>query len=101
GSARARLSAELWRAPRLSSEARRGDHCHSADALAMAWALEPEGALETAERPVAVETEGRLTRRLTAVDWNRQTGAPDNARILLRYDQARFDARVKAALAAG
>jgi len=66
----------------------------------MAWALEPEGAVELAERPVDVETEGRLTRGLTAVDWNRQSGAPDNARILLRYDQARFEARVQAALAA-
>ena len=37
---------------------------------------------------------------MTAVDWNRQTGAPDNARILLRYDQERFEARVQAALAA-
>ena len=42
-----------------------------------------------------------LARGLTAVDWNRQTGAADNARILLRYDQARFQARVQAALAAG
>ena len=67
----------------------------------MAWALEPEGALEQAERPVAVETEGRLARGLTAVDWNRQTGAPDNARILLRYDQARFEALIEGALAAG
>ena len=49
---------------------------------------------------MAVETEGRLARGLTAVDWNRQTGAPDNARILLRYDQARFESRVEAALAA-
>lgn len=101
GSPRARFYEEISRQTRLWSEDRRGDHWHSADALAMAWALEPEGALETAERPVAVETEGRLTRGLTAVDWNRQTGAPDNARILLRYDQTRFDARVKAALAAG
>jgi Inosine-uridine nucleoside N-ribohydrolase len=100
-SPRARFYDAISRQTRLWSEDRRGDHWHSADALAMAWALEPDGALETAERPVAVETEGRLTRGLTAVDWNRQTGAPDNARILLRYDQARFDARVRAALAAG
>ena len=48
-----------------------------------------------------METGIGLARGLTAVDWNRQTGAPDNARILLRYDQARFQARVQAALAAG
>ena len=66
----------------------------------MAWALEPGGALELAERPLAVETGFGLARGMTAVDWNRQTGAPDNARILLRYDQERFEARVQAALAA-
>jgi len=99
-SPRARFYEAISRQARLWSDDRRGEHWHSADALAMAWALEPEGALEVAERPVAVETEGRLTRGLTAVDWNRQTGAADNARILLRYDQARFDARVQRALAA-
>ncbi|HRF83199.1 MAG TPA: nucleoside hydrolase, partial [Pseudoxanthomonas sp.] len=85
---------------RLWSEDRRGDHWHSADSLAMAWALEPDGALEQVERPLTVETGMGLARGLTAVDWNRQTGAADNARILLRYDQARFEARVRAALAA-
>ena len=100
GSPRARFYEAISRQTRLWSEDRRGDHWHSADSLAMAWALEPDGAVETADRPVAVETEGRLTRGLTAVDWNRQTGAADNARILLRYDQARFNARVRAALEA-
>jgi len=99
-SPRARFYEAISRRTRHWSEDRRGEHWHSADALAMAWALEPEGALELAERPVAVETEGRLARGLTAVDWNWQTGAPDNARILLRYDQARFEARIQAALAA-
>ena len=99
-SPRARFYEAISRQTRLWSEDRRGELWHSADAMAMAWALEPEGALEQAERPVAVETEGRLARGLTAVDWNRQTGAPDNARILLRYDQARFESRVEAALAA-
>ena len=78
----------------------RGDRWHSADALAMAYALEPEGALELAERPVAIELSGTLTRGATVVDWNRQHGRPDNARLLLRYDQERFDALVQAALAA-
>ncbi|MFT4256679.1 MAG: nucleoside hydrolase [Pseudoxanthomonas sp.] len=79
----------------------RGDHWHSADALAMAYALQPGGALELVERPVQVETAGSLTRGATVTDWNRQTGRPDNARILLRYDQARFEGLVEAALAAG
>ncbi len=99
-SPRAAFYEAISRQTRLWSEDRRGDHWHSADALAMAWALEPEGALEQVERPLAVETGFGLARGLTAVDWNRQTGAADSARILLRYDQARFEARVQAALAA-
>ncbi|MCR6686347.1 nucleoside hydrolase [Pseudoxanthomonas sp.] len=100
-SARARFYESISRQTRLWSEDRRGEFWHSADSLAMAWALDPDGAVELVERPLAVETEGRLTRGLTAVDWNRQTGAADNARILLRYGQPRFEARVQAALAAG
>lgn len=91
----------ISRQTRLWSADRRGDLWHSADALAMAWALEPDGALETVERPVAVELEGRHTRGATVVDWLRQEGAPDNARILMRYDQDRFQGLVRAALAAG
>ena len=67
----------------------------------MAYALEPGGALDLAERPVAVELDGRHTRGATVVDWRREGGAPDNCRILLRYDQARFEARIRAALGAG
>ena len=99
-SPRAAFYESISRQTRLWSEDRRGDHWHSADSLAMAWALEPGGALELAARPLAVETGFGLARGMTAVDWNRQTGAPDNARILLRYDQERFEARVQAALAA-
>jgi purine nucleosidase len=80
---------------------RRGDHWHSADALAMAYALHPEGAEELLERPVAVELAGTLTRGATVVDWNRQEGRPDNATLLMRYDQARFEGLIRAALAAG
>lgn len=80
---------------------RRGDHWHSADALAMALALHPEGALETIERPLAVELAGRHTRGATVVDWRREEGRPDNAAILQRYDQGRFESLVEAALAAG
>lgn len=80
---------------------RRGELWHSADALAMAFALQPDGATRLAERPVQVELAGALTRGATVTDWNRQTGRPDNARILLGYDQGRFEALVEAALAAG
>jgi len=44
---------------------------------------------------------GVHTRGGTVVDWNRQTGQADNAAILMRYDQARFEGMIRAALAAG
>ncbi|MFT3761214.1 MAG: nucleoside hydrolase [Pseudoxanthomonas sp.] len=99
-SPRARFYDAISLQTRQWSADRRGDHWHSADALAMAFALRPDGALELAERPVQVETAGGLTRGVTVTDWNRQTGRTDNARILLRYDQARFEGLVEAALAA-
>lgn len=82
------------------AKAGRGERWHAADALAMALALQPEGALEMKERPLAVETAGLHARGATIVDWNRQTGAPDNAAILMRYDQRRFEAMIEAALLA-
>lgn len=100
-SPRARFFEGVSRHTRLWSEDRRGDHWHAADALAMAWALQPEGALDVCERPVAVELQGRHTRGATVVDWLRQEGGADNARILGRYDQARFEGMIRDALAAG
>jgi purine nucleosidase len=97
---RARFYQRISQFSRQWSADSRGDHWHSADALAMAYALHPSGARELAERPVAVELAGTLTRGATVVDWNRQHGRPDNARLLLAYDQARFEALVEAALAA-
>ena len=100
-SPRARFYDSISRMTRQSSADRRGAYWHSADALAMAFALQPDAAVHLEERPVAVELEGRLTRGATVVDWNRQTGRADNARLLLRYDQARFQDLIRAALAAG
>ncbi|MEO8366063.1 MAG: nucleoside hydrolase [Pseudoxanthomonas sp.] len=99
-SPRARFYEQISLQTRNWSVDRRGDHWHSADALAMAYALQPEGALELLERPVAVELAGTLTRGATVVDWNRQQGRPDNATLLMRYDQGRFEALIRAALAA-
>lgn len=76
----------------------RGERWHAADALAMAMALQPEGAVECLERPIVVETTGRHTRGATVVDWNRQTGAADNARILMRYNQQQFEQQLHATL---
>lgn len=101
GTARAEFYEAISRSSRRWSANARGPLWLSADALAMAWALQPEAALEVRERPVVVELDGRHTRGATVVDWQRQSGAADNARILLRYDQERFEALVRDALAAG
>ncbi|KRG70045.1 nucleoside hydrolase [Pseudoxanthomonas dokdonensis] len=100
-SPRARFYEQISLQTRNWSADRRGEYWHSADALAMAYALEPDGARQLVERPVAVEMAGRLTRGATVVDWNRQHGRPDNCRALLEYDQDRFEALIHRALAAG
>jgi purine nucleosidase len=99
-SPRAAFYEGISRKTRAWAEGLRGAHWHSADGLAMAWALAPEAALDITERPIEVDTSGGPGRGMTVVDWNRQAGRPDNARILLRYDQSRFEAMVAAALAA-
>lgn len=97
---RARFYNSISAHTRAWSKAGRGERWHAADALAMALALQPAGALELHERPLVVETAGQHARGATIVDWNRQTGAPDNVAILMRYDQTRFEAMIQAALAA-
>jgi purine nucleosidase len=97
---RARFYEAISRQTRTWSADRRGDRWHAADALAMALALRPEGALEVLERPVAIELEGRHTRGATVVDWLRHEHGPDNAALLVRYDQALFEGMIRAALAA-
>ncbi|SDR00776.1 purine nucleosidase [Pseudoxanthomonas sp. CF385] len=100
-SERARFYARISEKTRLWSADRRGDHWFAADALAMAFVLAPEGALELAERPLAIELQGQHARGASVVDWRREGGRPDQANILLRYDQARFQDLIRAALAAG
>lgn len=100
-SPRAAFYAGISAHTRAWSRAGRGERWHAADALAMAFALEPEGALEVQERPLAVEMDGRHSRGATIVDWNRRHGRADNAAILMRYDQPRFERMLQAALAAG
>ncbi|QNU15524.1 nucleoside hydrolase [Thermomonas sp. XSG] len=99
-SPRARFYAGISAHTRAWARAGRGERWHAADALAMALALQPEGAQELLERPLAVETAGQHARGATIVDWNRQTGAADNVAILMRYDQGRFEAMIERALAA-
>ncbi|APP85944.1 nucleoside hydrolase [Xanthomonas hortorum pv. vitians] len=100
-SARATFYEEISRKTRLWSEDSRGEHWYAADALAMAFALHPEGAQRLERRPVHIELTGTHTRGMTVVDWNRRDGAPDNANLLLDYDRQRFHGLVEAALAAG
>lgn len=95
---KARFYELISRKTREWSEDCRGERWYAADALAMAWALEPESATRVEERPLAVEMAGTHSRGATIVDWNRQRGHADNARLLIGYDQQRFEARVRAAL---
>ena len=95
---KARFYELISRQTRLWSEDSRGERWYAADALAMAWALQPEGALQLEKRPLSVELAGVRTRGATVVDWNRQTGAPDNTTLLIGYDQACFEQQVRRAL---
>ncbi len=70
----------------------------AADALAMAATVSPDGVLEWALKPVAVELDGALTRGATVVDWWQRGGAPAQARIMLRYDRDRFGQLIRSGL---
>ena len=70
----------------------------AADALAMAVALRPDIVTSAEERHVAVETEGRLTRGATVVDWTGFGGGRPNARIVMEVDRPRFEALIAASL---
>lgn len=99
-SERARFYERISKKTREWSADRRGDYWHSADALAMAFALAPEGVVEEAQRPVVVELGHGHARGMTVVDWQRQGGQADKVRILLRYDQARLEGLIRDALGA-
>jgi purine nucleosidase len=97
-SPRARFYAALSRRTRDWSQDSRGESWLCADALAMAQVLEPEGALSVQTRAVAVELGGKLTRGATVVDWDSRSGQLANARIMLQFEQGRFEHMVRAAL---
>lgn len=99
GDHRASFYAAISRQTRDWSADRRGERWLCADALAMAQVLEPaHGVLEW--RPLEVETGGQGSRGATLVDWQRRSGRPDAAGVLLRYDQERFEAMARSALGA-
>ncbi len=93
----ARFYDAISRKTRGWSAERRGDRWHSADALAMAWALAPADG-STATRRLQVALDGPA-RGVTLVDWQGLEPRPANARILLQFPQPVFEARVAAALA--
>ena len=97
---RAKFYEAISRRTREWSAGLRGERWHAADALAMALLVAPEGVRERAARPLRVELTGAETRGATVVDWNRRSGRPDNADILISYDQAAFEALIRKALRA-
>jgi purine nucleosidase len=95
---RARFYEAISRKTREWSAGLRGERWHAADALAMALVVAPEHSLQRALRPLRVELTGAETRGATVVDWNRRSGRPDNAEILMAYDQVAFEALIRKAL---
>jgi purine nucleosidase len=98
GDERARFYDAISLRTRAWSAERRGTNWHSADALAMAVALEPGHVQESVQRAIAMELTGTLTRGATVVDWLQRGGKPTQARIVQRYHQGRFEALVRRAL---
>jgi len=95
---RARFFAAISHSTREWAKGRDDQYWHVADALAMAWALEPDAALEVQSRPAEIALAPGPTRGMSVVDWNRQSDRTDHVRILQRYDQARFECRIRQAL---
>lgn len=98
-STRARFYDAISKKTRAWAGERRGERWHSADALAMAYALAPEAA-ETSLHRVTVALDGPA-RGMSLVDWQGRDPRPGNARILSRYSQPAFEARAARALSAG
>lgn len=91
GDARANFYAAISRKVRAFNRARGRPGVVSADALAMAVALDPGIVTHAESRYVAIEMTGASTRGATVVDWDNRLGRPANARIVLEVDQARFE----------
>lgn len=99
-SPRARFYAAISRRTCDWAQAQGRVRLYSADALAMAVALDPDIISEARECHAGIELDGNLTRGASVVDWEGRLQQPANARIILGVDQARFEARIQAALAA-
>lgn len=92
----AQFYARISRKTRAWARQGRGEHWHCADALAMAYALQPELA-ETANHHVQLALHG-ASRGMTLTDWQHLTGKPANARVLLRYRQPALEQQMRAAI---
>jgi len=100
GDARARFYEVISRKTRAFNRTRGRPGVVTADALAMAVALDPGIVAKAETRHVAIELAGALTRGATVVDWEGRLGNAPNARIVLNVDHGRFEALVAAAVGA-
>jgi len=98
GSPRADFYDRISRKTRLWAEGKRGDHWHSADALAMMAALYPEYIIEKQRHFLHVETAGSQSRGATVVDWLERSGRMAQTEIVLKLNQARFEVLIQDAL---
>lgn len=101
---RARFYDAISRQTRAWSAAQRGEagsHWPSADSLAMAVVLAPEDVTEAHARAAFIELQGEHTRGATIIDWDRRSDRAANVRVVIGYEQARFEAMVRTALGAG
>jgi len=97
---RARFYASVSRRTRSWARQHGRQRMLSADALAMAVALDPSIIVESAERHVGIELAGGLTRGATVVDWEQRMARPVNARIVLGVEQGKFENLIRDALGA-
>lgn len=100
GDPRSGFYAAISRKTRTWMRARGRPRMLTADALAMAVALQPDIVSAAEHRHVAVELDGALTRGATVVDWERRSGLAPNAHIVLEVDQPRFEALLAEVLGA-
>ncbi|HEY6985331.1 MAG TPA: nucleoside hydrolase [Rhodanobacteraceae bacterium] len=91
GDARAGFYAAISRKVRAFNRTRGRPGIVSADALAMAVALDPGIVTRVESHHVAVEMTGAATRGALVVDWQDRLGRVANARIVLDVDRARFE----------
>ncbi|HEV7491595.1 MAG TPA: nucleoside hydrolase [Rhodanobacteraceae bacterium] len=91
GDARAHFYAAISRKARAFNRARGRPGVVSADALAMAVALDADIVTRAESHHVSIEMSGTSTRGATVVDWENRLGRPANARIILEVDRGRFE----------